>query len=141
MMPPAYADIYRSVGKIHRLLEHTIKSAISRFDLTVAQFQVLETVASGRASSPAECGRKINLTSSGMTNVLDSLEHRGLVSRGREGADRRFITIRLSPDGAVLYQHAAKAVSASWDKAVEALSAEQPLLSTLCAGRPSSAAG
>ncbi|TDV50272.1 DNA-binding MarR family transcriptional regulator [Pseudomonas graminis] len=128
MMTPTCADIYCSVGKIHRVLEHTIKSAIARFDLTVAQFQLLETVASGRATSPAKCGREINLTSSGMTHVLDNLELRGLVSRGRGYADRRFITIHLLPDGLSLYQRAAQAVSASWDEAIKAGSAEQSLL-------------
>lgn len=135
MTPPAYADIYRSVGKIHRVLEHAIKSATSRFDLTVAQFKLLEAVASGRATSPAECGREINLTSSGMTHVLDALESRGLLSRGRDGADRRFISIQLLPDGEVLYQQAALAVSGSWDDAFGTLSDEQPLLCAMCAFR------
>lgn len=137
MMTPAYAEIYCSVGKIHRVLEHAIKSAISGFDLTVAQFQLLETVASGRATSPAKCGREINITPSGMTNVLDNLELRGLVSRGRGDADRRFITIRLLPDGDSLYQRAALAVSKSWDEAIKALSAEQALLFSMFSHRGS----
>jgi DNA-binding MarR family transcriptional regulator len=124
-MSVAYSDVYHHIGKAYQVLEHAIQLAVADFDLTVTQFQMLEAIARGRASSPAQCSRAINLTPSGMTHIIDKLERRGLVNREREEGDRRFITIRLMPEGESLYRRAAKAVSKSWNDVVGNLPSEE----------------
>jgi DNA-binding MarR family transcriptional regulator len=130
-----YADIYRLVDKMHRLLDSVIQSAISGLDLTIAQFQLLEVVASGKATSPSRCSQAVNLTPSGMTNILDKLESRGLVVRTRENPDRRLITIELLPEGQSLYQSATLAVSNAWIEAVRGFSKEDSLLFSMFSER------
>jgi DNA-binding MarR family transcriptional regulator len=130
-----YADIYRLVDKMHRLLDSVIQSAISGLDLTIAQFQLLEAVASGKAISPSRCSQAVNLTPSGMTNILDKLESRGLVVRTRENPDRRLITIELLPEGQSLYQSATLAVSNAWIEAVRGFSKEDSLLFSMFSER------
>jgi DNA-binding MarR family transcriptional regulator len=130
-MVPGHSEIYTSVGKVHRVLQSAIQSAVVGFDLTVAQFHLLAIVASGKEDSPARCSEAINLTPSGMTNVLDSLESRGLVGRVRDRSDRRFVTIRLSHAGNLLYQQASAQASKAWDKAVQDLSGDVSVMSSM----------
>ncbi len=124
-MSVSYSDVSHHIGKAYQVLEHAIQLAVVDFDLTVTQFQMLEAIACGRASSPAQCSRAINLTPSGMTHIIDKLERRGLVNREREEGDRRFITIRLMPEGQTLYRRAAKAVSKSWSEVIDGLPSEE----------------
>lgn len=119
-MNVSYFEVNHLIKDAYGLLERCTQAGLEGLDLSVAQFQLLEAVASGRASSPAQCSRAINLTPSGMTHIIDKLAGRGLIARTREEDDRRFITIRLQPLGEALYQCAVQAVSNAWDAELQA---------------------
>jgi DNA-binding MarR family transcriptional regulator len=118
-MNVSYFRVNHLINDAYGLLQRCTHEGLEGFDLSVGQFRLLETLVSGRACSPAQCSRAINLTPAGLTHILDKLETLGLIIRVREGCDRRFITIKLLPAGEAIYQRAAQSVSAAWEAALQ----------------------
>ncbi len=67
--------------------------------LTLSQFGVLEALYHKGALCQRDIGQKILKTSGNMTTVIDNLEKRKLVVREKNRADRRRITVSLTPAG------------------------------------------
>lgn len=64
----------------------------------VALVEILFAEDKGAPLSPARLSERIHLTSGATTILIDRLEKAGYVSRSREHADRRRVTLRASPD-------------------------------------------
>lgn len=67
--------------------------------LTLSQFGVLEALLHLGPLCQRALGEKILKSSGNITVVVDHLEKRGWVERKREGDDRRFVTVHLTPQG------------------------------------------
>jgi len=69
--------------------------------LSEHKFAVLEALAAPDAASllPSELARRIHITRSAMTELLDRLEARGWVQRARDPSDRRIIRVQLTAEG------------------------------------------
>jgi len=61
-----------------------------------ALLEIATAEARGTPLSPAHLSRRISLSSGAMTTLLNRLEQAGYVSRTREHADRRIVTLRSS---------------------------------------------
>ncbi|MBI3097631.1 MAG: MarR family transcriptional regulator [Planctomycetes bacterium] len=72
---------------------------LGREGLTTGQFGVLEALLHLGPMCQKTLGRKLLRSGGNITLVVDHLEHRGLVSRRRAGADRRFVTVELTEAG------------------------------------------
>ncbi|GBC59188.1 MarR family transcriptional regulator [Desulfonema ishimotonii] len=70
-----------------------------RFGLTGPQGNVLRTLIQHGPLSSAELSRKLFVTPSNMTGIIDRLENKGLIERVRKQGDRRVILIRLTEKG------------------------------------------
>lgn len=81
--------------------------------LTESQFGVLETLQHLGPQQQSVLAAKVLRTHGNMTQVIDKLEHRGLVRRERAADDRRCVRVHLTPEGAALIgglfpEHAAR---------------------------------
>lgn len=101
--------------------------------LTISQFGVMEALYHLGPLNQAEISRKILKSTGNITMVLDNLEKRGFVKRERDPEDRRYYSVRLTPEGnkmiaSIFPRHA--------DRIVEGLKvltkAEQETLGNLC---------
>jgi MarR family 2-MHQ and catechol resistance regulon transcriptional repressor len=72
--------------------------------LTPTQLGVLEGILHRGAMTQRELGRKVLTSAGNMTDVIDKLERRGLVSRTRAPSDRRSVLVDLTPAGRTLIQ-------------------------------------
>lgn len=72
--------------------------------LTPTQLGVLEAVFHKGPLTQRELGRKVLTSAGNMTDVMDKLERRGLVRRGRSAVDRRAVRVELTPEGRDLIQ-------------------------------------
>lgn len=70
--------------------------AMAPFDISAAQYVILSTMASGRADTASQLCKEISYSSSGMTRMLDRLEHKGMIRRLRDVDDRRSVKLELS---------------------------------------------
>jgi len=91
--------------------------------LTASQFGVLEALLHLGPLCQRDIGRKILKSSGNITTVIDNLEKRRLVNRRREGEDRRFVAVHLTPAGREL-------IAGIFPRQVEAICSEFAHLST-----------
>ena len=60
---------------------------------------MLEAILHKGPLTQRELGRKVLTSAGNMTDVIDKLEHRGLVSRSRQPGDRRAVRVELTEEG------------------------------------------
>ncbi|HUW32625.1 MAG TPA: MarR family transcriptional regulator [Planctomycetota bacterium] len=89
--------------RTHRHIKPFLDAGLGTESLTAAQLNVLLVL---RAAEPAgmlmsEIGRKLVVTRSNVTGLVDRLERRGLVSRAGHD-DRRATVVRLTQEGTLL---------------------------------------
>jgi DNA-binding MarR family transcriptional regulator len=93
------------VSRLARHLDRARRASFTEHGLEVFEFDVLAALR--RAGPPYELSpgqllRETLVRSGTMTNRLDRLEARGLVSRRRDEEDRRGVRVRLTPRGQAL---------------------------------------
>lgn len=96
------AVIESIVGAIRRLNRavYLDASRTSReFGLTRSQSGVLKILFMHGPLSSADLSRKLYMTPSNMTGIIDRLEKKGLVDRSRQPVDRRVVLITLTENG------------------------------------------
>lgn len=124
-----YIKLRRAAESVGSRLSESYGSA----GLTESQFGVLEALHHLGPLCQAELAKKILRSGGNMTMVVDNLERRGLVQRKRDTADRRYVTVTLTPDGE-------RILEATFPQHVEAVvrefdhlsAAEQEQLAQLC---------
>ncbi|HEX8721534.1 MAG TPA: MarR family transcriptional regulator [Pyrinomonadaceae bacterium] len=92
-----YLNILRTAEALTWGIAETLKGA----DLTPAQYNVLR-ILRGAGKEGATCGQiseRMVTKDSDITRLLERLDARGLITRSRDGQDRRFITVRITAAG------------------------------------------
>ena len=127
--------VFGRVYRIARLVGDRQEAVYTTFGITRGDFDVLATLRrSGEPFrlAPKELTTSLMLTSGGMTGRLDRLERRGLVTRAPDPADRRGLTITLTPEGRTLVDEAVTAGLDAQREVLEQLPAQsRNQLSTL----------
>ena len=85
-------------------------------ELTFSQWTVLMALRELQASTSAEIARNICHDAGSLTRILDQLERRGLIARQRSEADRRVVTLTLTPRGADLVESLMPRVVEFWNE-------------------------
>jgi len=101
-------DATDSVGyRLFRVLtamRREIDVRMAEHGLTDAQWRPLWLLRIGRARSPQELARELDIDAGAVTRMLDRLESKGLMERVRSKADRRMLMLRLTPSGEAAVQ-------------------------------------
>lgn len=88
--------------------------------ITLTQLSVLRELRSG-AQTAGRLGEATGLSPTSITRLVDRLEGRGLVSRRRTTADRRWVEVRLEPAGERLLGEIKVLRGSALHKAVESM--------------------
>ncbi len=100
----------RTVAQVHALialveaaaqLERDAADLLKTADLSAAQFNVLR-ILRGAGPEGATCGQvgdRLIRHDPDVTRLLDRLDRRGLIARGRDAADRRIVRTRITRKG------------------------------------------
>ena len=94
-------EVYLNIQHTAEALWWGVNETLKPFELTPTQYNVLRILL-GAGEEGASCGEiseRLVTKDSDITRLLDRLEARGLISRGREAKDRRRITTRITGDG------------------------------------------
>lgn len=86
------------VGLSHHVL-HLFAEAGRGRRLTQQQVELICAVIVPGRIRMTDLGRRLHLERSGLSNLVDRLEQRGLVKRVRDADDRRATWIELTPEG------------------------------------------
>lgn len=92
-------DAYIKLMRASNTVIDRITPILSRYNLTVSQFGVLEALLHRGPMCQKDLAGKLLQTGGNMTMVLNNLEKRGLVERQRQEGDRRYVTVALSGTG------------------------------------------
>ncbi|MEV7781135.1 MarR family transcriptional regulator [Kitasatospora sp. NPDC088351] len=121
-------EVIGRLKRLYRLVDAELKRNFADYDLDAASFDVLATLRRSGPPyrlTPTGLMRSAMVTSGAITQRLDRLEARGLVTRTPSGSDGRSRDVALTPEGHALV-----------DRALPAhLSAERRVLAGLDAAR------
>ncbi len=94
-------EVFLNVLRTAALLEHALAERFKPHGLTLTQYNALRILrGAGREGLCRNDVRSRMLTPvPDATRLLDRLAERGLVVRGRDAGDRRFVTTRITPAG------------------------------------------
>ncbi len=93
------------MGRLMRIAKHMetrVAVLHKQYDLKMGEFDVLATLRRSGAPyrlTPSALIGSMMLTSGAMTNRLDKLEKKGLISREHSKEDRRSVTVELTSEG------------------------------------------
>ncbi|MBP7215973.1 MAG: MarR family transcriptional regulator [Candidatus Omnitrophica bacterium] len=99
-----------ALASVYLLLEKKIGVYLRRFQLTTAKFNalmVIKHVGRDMGLSQIEIGRRLIVTASNMTRLLDKLARDGLIERVAQAGDRRVKLIKITSQGS-------KILDAAW---------------------------
>lgn len=114
-------------------LVHATKDSYSRAGLTESQFGVLEALYHLGPMSQKDIGAKILKSKGNLTMIVDNLLKMRLISRSQLPADKRYYSIRISPDGEKLIREVFPEHVKGVVKAMAVLNnEEQAQLAALC---------
>lgn len=91
-----FLDLLRTTDMLSRGLVRVLKTE----DLSSTQYNVLRILRGAGEQIPCgEIARRMITRDPDITRLLDRLEQRGLIARGRESKDRRMVMARITGDG------------------------------------------
>lgn len=114
------------ISRLSRIVDTELRRTFAVHDLDAASFDVLATLRrNDRDLTPAELMRSSMVTSGAITQRLDRLESRGLVSRTPSATDGRVVHVSLTPAGRALIDRALPDHVATEHRLLASLSAEE----------------
>jgi DNA-binding MarR family transcriptional regulator len=94
-------EAYLAIQRTAALLSHAMAETIKPSGLTATQYNVLRILRG--AGESGLCRNEVRdrmLTQvPDVTRLLDRMEEMGVIERSREGADRRYVTTRITDEG------------------------------------------
>jgi MarR family 2-MHQ and catechol resistance regulon transcriptional repressor len=125
-------DLFVKLQRAARAVFAAVEPSITATGLTPTQFGVLEALYHKGPLSHGELKAKVLTSAANLTDVIDKLEARGLITRRREAADARRICVELTPSGATLIRDGFPNHAAQIQLMIDALEpAEQTQLAIL----------
>jgi len=95
----AFLDLVRTTEALSRPVAQLLKTE----DLSSAQYNVLRILRGcPEGLTCGEIGDRMISRDPDITRLLDRMEKRHLISRGRDGKDRRVVLTRIAPEGLAL---------------------------------------
>ncbi len=114
------------IGSLGSAMKKSMNRRLAPFDLTTAQWAIMETCYKGEADSISTLCRYIPVDPAAISRQVDRLVEKGLVQRRRSSRDRRTVHITLTLAGRELVPRLARLVHANNDHFMDRLdSAEQ----------------
>ncbi|WP_428910488.1 MarR family winged helix-turn-helix transcriptional regulator [Niallia sp. Krafla_26] len=93
------SEPFKILMETSKQIQDQIKLEISKNDLNITEFSVLETLYHKGRQTIHQIGKNILISSGSMTYVIDKLEKKGYLKRTGCPDDRRAIFITLTPSG------------------------------------------
>ncbi len=89
-------EIDEHLRVVRQILRRPMEAEFARGQLTGPQQLIMETLVRGKGLSLKELSKRVNLSHSTVSGIVDRLERRGFVRRKTDANDRRFTVITPS---------------------------------------------
>jgi DNA-binding MarR family transcriptional regulator len=114
-------EILLLLRRIIRAVDVYSRMLTSRYEITAPQLVCLLAVVESPPTTATKIAEQIHLSPSTVVGVLDRLEHRGLVARERDTADRRVVNVTPTKKGVKVAAKAPSPLQESLDSALRRL--------------------
>lgn len=91
-------EVWESLHEVYSLITDRLADALAPLGLAIVEYRALR-ICSGGPVRATDLTRRLGLTPSGGTELIDRLERRRLVKRSENATDRRSVLVVLTPDG------------------------------------------
>jgi DNA-binding MarR family transcriptional regulator len=103
LMTPKNNELAEHLADLtYELLENCqikIERTARKLNLTVAEFKLLRCLCENEKVAAGELARRLGLSSSRLTRIIDGLVAKSVVRKSIGGKDRRVVDIELTPEG------------------------------------------
>jgi len=89
-------DVLVTLRQIIRAIDMHSKQLVKRYGLTAPQLMVLKEIMNDHDINIGRVAKKVSLSQATVTNIIDRLETRGLVTRERSSQDKRRVIVRVT---------------------------------------------
>lgn len=89
-------DVLVTLRQIIRAIDMHSKQLVKRYGLTAPQLMVLKEIMSDQDINIGRVAKKVSLSQATVTNIIDRLETRSLVTRERSSQDKRRVIVRVT---------------------------------------------
>ncbi len=89
-------DILVTLRQIIRAIDMHSKQLVKRYGLTAPQLMVLKEIMADQDINIGRVAKKVSLSQATVTNIIDRLEARDLVTRERSSQDKRRVIVRVT---------------------------------------------
>ena len=125
-------DLGYWLGSLASSLRTSLGRQLAPFDITSAQWAILEVCFRGEANSPSALARVIPVDAAAISRQLDKLREKGLIRRRRLTTDRRSVRVELTEEGRELVPKLAPLVRTNNSRFLEGVTEdEQATLSAI----------
>ncbi len=97
--PKPEIQILQALRRIIRAVDIHSRELAVRYGITGPQLVCLATLCDDGAMTGAELSRRVFVSASTITGIIDRLEKRGYVERKRDAVDRRRVLLHATPEG------------------------------------------
>ncbi len=94
-----YMEAWLQLIRTYEHLQAQVASLLQARGLTVAQFEVLSSLATGSCANQQELADRLGVTKGNMVGLIDRLGERGWVEREPAPEDRRVNRVRITEAG------------------------------------------
>lgn len=99
-------EVLSAIRRIIRAIEIHSRKLEQKYGLTGPQLHVLSEINSDRETSVSDIAIRMSLSSATVTDIINRLEKRELVSRTKSATDKRRVDVKLTKNGRKLLDSA-----------------------------------
>jgi len=114
--------LYRLLTEVFILLDDADRRALRSHNLSIRQFNILYHLDQEKGLSINELSHHLFCDKSNTTRLVERMKQDGLVTRERDTNDRRYVSVRLTDEGAQLSEEALATHQRSISERFETLS-------------------
>jgi len=90
-------EIAKLFSEVNKIIKRSMRKSFEDVGITIPQSLVIGTLIQFGEMKITELSRKINLSNSTISGIIDRLEKRQLVIRTRSEEDRRIVYVKVTP--------------------------------------------
>lgn len=91
------SEVARLVFEVNKILKQSMRRMFDNVGITLPQGLVIATLISSGEMKISDLSRKIGLSNSTISGIVDRLEKQQLVERTRSEEDRRIVYVKVTP--------------------------------------------
>lgn len=118
-------EIARLFSVVNKTIHCNMRKSFEDVGITLPQSLVIRTLKQGGEMKITELSRRLNLSNSTVSGIVDRLEKREFVSRARSAEDRRIVYVKVTPKLEEIHKDIYKNAEHSFEDLLSAGTAEE----------------